>query len=359
MTLISRYLLRSFVRVFGLALAAFIGLYLLVDFFERVDNFIEHGAAAHHYLRYFTLKIPFIALQVAPLACLLGVFMTLGGLSRHSELTAMHSAGISLLRITRPLLLTGLLVSLLALAAAEYVVPACVKQANIIYNTEVRGDPSVIVQRSRIWIRDGRRIVNIRLVEADAGELRGLSLFKLDQDFKLVGRSDIPRATFIDRAWKTDFLIEREFDDQGLTASRLLYDRTVDFHLTPDDFHLPGGRRNDDLGFRELRRLATRLRAEGYDPIRFEVDMHARLATPLSSLVMAFLGIPFALRKGRSSGLALGIAMSVMIGVAYFIVQAIALAFGYSSALPPILAAWFANLLFLLFGCWLFLGSES
>ncbi len=359
MTLISRYLLRSFGRVFGLALAAFIGLYLLVDFFERVDNFIEHGAAAHHYLRYFTLKIPFIALQVAPLACLLGVFMTLGGLSRNSELTAMHGAGISLWRITRPLLLTGLLVSLLALAAAEYLVPVCVKRANLIYNSEVRGDPSVIIQRSRIWLRDGRRIINIRLVEADASELRGLTLLDLDQDFKLAGRKDVPRAIFVDNTWKTDFLVERRFDDQGLTASRLYYDRSVDFHLTPEDFRLPGGRRNDDLGYRELRRLATRLRAEGYDPVRFEVDMHARLATPLASLVMAFLGIPFALRKGRSSGLALGVAMSVMIGVAYFIVQAIALAFGYAAALPPILAAWFANLLFLLFACWLFLGSES
>ncbi len=87
--------------------------------------------------------------------------------------------------------------------------------------------------------------------------------------------------------------------------------------------------------------------------------MHARLAAPFASLIMAFLGIPFALRKGRDSGLALGIAMSVMIGVAYFILQAISLAFGYSAALPPLLAAWSANLLFFLFGCWLFLGSDS
>ena len=109
MTLISRYILSTFCRIFSLALAAFIGLYLLVDFFERVDNFIEYGAAAHLYLQYFLYKIPFIAVQVTPLACLLAVFMTLGGFSRSNELTAMHGAGISLLRITLPLLGTGLL----------------------------------------------------------------------------------------------------------------------------------------------------------------------------------------------------------------------------------------------------------
>ena len=359
MTLISRYILSTFGRIFCLALAAFIGLYLLVDFFERVDNFIEHGAAAQHYLSYFALKIPFITIQVAPLACLLAVFMTLGGFSRSNELTAMHSAGISLLRITLPLLVTALLVSLLTLLASEYLVPMCVKQANNIYTSKVQGRPIAVFKRSRIWLREGSKIVNIRLADPEKGQLQGVTMFDFDRHFNLNDRSDIPRATYINGHWRAESLIERRFDNGNLVSSQTANDQTVDLHATPEDFRIPGSKRNEDLGYRELRSLATKLRAEGYDPNRFEVDMHARLAAPFASLIMAFLGIPFALRKGRDSGLALGIAMSVMIGVVYFILQAMLLAFGYSAALPPILAAWAANLLFFLFGCWLFLGSDS
>lgn len=359
MTLISRYILSTFCRVFGLALTAFIGLYLLVDFFERVDNFIEHGAAAQHYLSYFALKIPFITVQVAPLACLLAVFMTLGGFSRSNELTAMHSAGISLLRITLPLLITGLLISLFSLLAYEYLVPVCVKQANTIYTSKVQGRPLAVFKRNRIWLREGNKIVNIRLAEANKGELQGVSLFGFDQSFKLTDRSDIPQAAYVNGQWRAKTLTERHFDNGNLVASQKGNDLPVDLKLTPDDFRVPSSKRNEDLGYRELRLLAAKLRAEGYNPIRFEVDMHARLATPFASLIMAFLGIPFALRKGRDSGLALGIAMSVMIGVIYFILQAMLLAFGYSSALPPVLAAWSVNLLFFLFGCWLFLGTDS
>ena len=358
MTLISRYILSTFGRIFGLALAAFIGLYLLVDFFERVDTFIEYSAAAHLYLIYFALKIPFIAVQVVPLACLLAVFMTLGGFSRSNELTAMHSAGISLLRVTLPLLATGLLISLLTLLTYEYLVPICVKRANLIYSDKVRGRPVAVFKRNRIWLRDGRKIVNIRLAEAEKGQLQGVTLFDFDQHFQLTDRSDIPQASYINGQWSAESLIERRFDNGNLTASHTANDQTIDLSLTPEDFRV-SGKRNEDLGYRELRALAAKLKAEGYDPTRFQVDMHARLATPFASLIMAFLGIPFALRKGRDSGLALGIAMSVMIGVVYFILQAMLLAFGYSSALPPVLAAWAANLLFFLFGCWLFLGSDS
>jgi lipopolysaccharide export system permease protein len=74
---------------------------------------------------------------------------------------------------------------------------------------------------------------------------------------------------------------------------------------------------------------------------------------------MGFLGIPFALSKGRKSSPALGIAISIGIGAIFFILQAILLAFGYSGVLPPLVAAWSANLLFLLLGCWLFLSTGS
>jgi lipopolysaccharide export system permease protein len=359
LTLISRYILSTFGRFFGLALAAFIGLYLLVDFFERVDNFIEYGAAAHLYLSYFALKIPLISIQVVPLACLLAVFMTLGGFSRSNELTAMHSAGISLLRVTLPLLATALLISLLTLLTYEYLVPICVKRANLIYTNKVQGRPVAAFKRNRIWLRDGSKIVNIRLAEAEKGQLQGVTLFDFDQHFKLTDRSDIPQASYVNGQWRAESLIERRFGNGNLIASHTAIDRAVDLNLTPEDFRVSGSKRNEDLGYRELRSLAAKLKAEGYDPTRFQVDMHARLATPFASLIMAFLGIPFALRKGRESGLALGVAMSVMIGVVYFILQAMLLAFGYSAALPPILAAWAANALFFLFGCWLFLGSDS
>jgi lipopolysaccharide export system permease protein len=74
---------------------------------------------------------------------------------------------------------------------------------------------------------------------------------------------------------------------------------------------------------------------------------------------MAFLGIPFALQKGRGASLTAGIAISVLIGFSFYIVQAMLLAFGYSGVFPPLVAAWAANLLFFLLGLWLVLSVHE
>ena len=100
------------------------------------------------------------------------------------------------------------------------------------------------------------------------------------------------------------------------------------------------------MGFRELRAYTAKLKKEGYDTTKYKVDMWGKLSFPLVSLIMALLGIPFAIRHGRSGGVAAGIGMAVIIGVVYWIVLALALAMGHSGALHPIIAAWGSHLLF-------------
>ena len=111
-------------------MATFVGIYLLVEFFDKVDNFIEHGAAASSYLYYFGNKIPLIISQVIPLAVLMGVFMTLGGLSRTNELTAIRACGLSLLRITWPLILVSLITAITILLMNEFLVPLSARTVN-------------------------------------------------------------------------------------------------------------------------------------------------------------------------------------------------------------------------------------
>jgi lipopolysaccharide export system permease protein len=68
---------------------------------------------------------------------------------------------------------------------------------------------------------------------------------------------------------------------------------------------------------------------------------------------MAFLGIPFSLRSGRSSGIAMGVAASIGIGFTYFIFNSILVSFGQTGVLSPLISAWAANLIFAATGIWL------
>ncbi len=359
MRLLNRYLLRHWGRFFFLALATFVGIYLLVDFFEKVDDFIEHRAPLTLYLTYFLNKIPLIVSQVSPLAMLMGMFMTLGSLSRSNELTALSACGVSLLRLTAPLLGVAALFSLLVLASNEYLVPLCLKKTNHIWHNEMKGKPEATSRQDRLWVREGNQLINIRLAFPDQQLLQGITSYTLGPHFNLLSRSDAAQATFAAGAgWTCDDVIVRNVaaDSGHLVAVDQQDQARLALTRTPEDFKV-SLQKNEEMGYGELRALAQKLQAEGYDATRYRVDMQSRLATPFANIIMAFLGIPFALQRGRGSSLAMGVTISIGIGIVFFLIQATLLAFGYSGVLPAVIAVWAPNLLFSLLGLWLLLST--
>lgn len=360
MKILNRYLSRYFLRLLSLCVAAFIGIYLLIDFFEKVDDFIGHQAVAADYLTYLLNSVPFIFVQILPLAILTSVVLTLGGLDRSNEVTAMRACGISLWKITRPLLGLALLLSLLLLLLNEFVVPWNVQQLNQLLEVRLKGRTSAPLARNEIWYRNADRIINITLAEPRKERLQGITIFFFDDRGRLSKRLDSRSALHSNGTWQGRQVTERLFDSRSGELSRTTHSeqRSLPLERAPDDFvsreDLKG-----EMNFRQLAALARQLKSAGYDATRPLVDMHNRLAAPLTCLVMAFLGIPFAVARGRNKNIALGIGLSLGIGMIYFILHSLMTAFGYSRALPPVLAAWSANLIFLSVGIWLLLNLRE
>lgn len=360
MSIVSRFVLAYFFRILVLCCSAFIGIYLLVDFFEKVDRFIDYGAGLNEYLTYLGHSIPFIFVQILPLAILTSMVLTLGGLGRTNEMTALRACGISLSRITRPLLGIIVLLCSLQLLVHEYLVPWNVRTLNELVEVKLRGREQTRLTHSKIWYRSENKIINIDLVQTREQKLRGVTIFEIDQGSTIIRRIDANEADLRDLQWLAPVLLERSFDPQSgtLLQTRRLENHPLDIDRLIDDF----AREEDvnaELGAREIAQLATRLEQEGYDATRQRVDLQARLAAPFTGLVMGLLGIPFALQRGRQSNLALGVGLSLAIGAAYFIIQSAVISFGYAGALPPLLAAWTANLIFTLLAVWLFLGVKQ
>ena len=88
-----------------------------------------------------------------------------------------------------------------------------------------------------------------------------------------------------------------------------------------------------------------KIEAEGYDATRYLADMHAKIAYPFIGLIVAVLGISFSLRSERSGGVIRSIGAGVAIGFSYWIIHAFALSLGRSGVIPPLLAAWLANII--------------
>lgn len=356
MILLTRYTVKIFLRNFTLALSSFVGVYLLIDFFEKVDNFVEKSAPPALYFGYFLNAIPLFVTQVAPLAVLMAAFISVGSLSRTGELTAMRAGGMSLYRITRPVIVTTFIITVLIILIQEFVLPSSTSTMNRILQEEIKGHSQPQRVRDQVWVRTGNSVVHIEKAFPARGTLQGITFFELDNNFQISRRIDAGSARFENGEWIFRNLVRRHFDPASgeMLKSERLSRQPVPFNKKPEDF-----KQTEPLewalNFFDLRKLAHKMQTEGYDPTRYLVNMHAHIAAPFACIVMVLLGIPFALQRGRNSSLSFGIVVSVLVGVAYFILHSVAMAFGYSGILPPLLATWSANILVGLTGLWLVL----
>lgn len=359
MLTLDRYLLRLFSGYLAVILLVLAGLYGLIEFLEKVDTFIERGAAPSLYLEYPLYKLPLIVSQMLPMAVLLAVFATIGLLARTQQLTAFKSCGIGVARVAQPLFLAGALLSALNFLGG-WGVPWAVREARIVFDAKVRGDAQPRHRTEDLYFRDGERIISIGRSLPERNEVQGLAVLEFDSDFRLLRRLEAPRAVYRgDGAWSLADAVERRFDPGGAVTGHARHgELTVALGRAPEElvelWYQP-----DEMTSPELRRLAARLEREGHDARRYQAEWQLRLAQTFTPLVMVLLGVPFALQRGRKVNFGAGVALSLATFAVYYLLQAVGMAFGTAGLLPLPVGAWAANVLLGLVGGWLFLTLDS
>jgi len=112
------------------------------------------------------------------------------------------------------------------------------------------------------------------------------------------------------------------------------------------------------MSYLELKDYVAQLEAAGFQVRKYLVELYSRLSFPLVNLVMVLVAIPFALQSPRGGRLfGVGLALAILAG--YLVVHYVALAFARADLLPPFLAAWTANIIFLGIGVSLLLRART
>ncbi len=346
-----RYIMREYLKIFSLSLGSLILIFIVVIFFQKMNFFQRNNAPFYLMFEYVLYKIPEATFQwTIPYAVLLATLLTLGTLSRHSEITALKAGGISLYRITFPLILIVLIVSFFSFLGNDYLVPFANKKTRYLLDVKVRKEPPTgFFKNYKIWYRSDRRILNIQLLDAAKKALRGLTLYEFDDQFRCTQRIDASEARWADGKWRFYDGAIRDFGESG--SFRMTAFKEMDFPLKEnwESFQKSAGD-SAEMSYAELRTYIQKIQASGYDATRYLVDLYAKISYPLLNLIMILIGVPFALKTGRSGGVALSIGISMMIGFAYGITFYLFLSFGKSGILSPLLSSWIPTVLFGLAG---------
>ncbi len=357
MSIISRYILKEYLKFFSITLSLLSIVYLMIEFLEKIRKFSERDADLLLVIQYFLYKLPRIIFDIAPMAVLIATFLTLGMLSRNNEIIAFKSSGVSLLKLTTPLLLFGLFLSGVFFFLNGTLVPSTYKKARTIQEVtiEKKSTDGKLVQ-NKIWLRlDSRTLFNIELVEPNKRKMYGVNIYYLGSDFSLPETVEAEGLTYKNGNWYLSNGLHRTFQPDGTVQIKRFDEEVISINKKPEDFQQAAAQ-SEEMTYRHLQSYIDQLSRDGFDATRYHVDLLGKQAFPFVNLMMVLVGIPFALQDRRSAAVARGAAISLSLGLLYWLVFSVTISLGHVNALSPWLSAWGANLLFLGIGSYLFLN---
>jgi LPS export ABC transporter permease LptF/LPS export ABC transporter permease LptG len=362
------YILKFFFNIFLFALIGFLILFHTFTFFELLSDIDKNNVPFLTVLEYFAFWTPQLLYQILPLAVLVATMVTMSGLSKSNELTALKASGVSVYRLTVPLLLAGGAMAALMVTMDSLYLPYANQRQDALRN-EIKGrPPKTFFQPRRQWIfGQAGRLYNYELYDPDTAVFGGLNVFVLDPEtFQMKQRVFAARAEWVDSQgyWKLQNGWVREFSGNrvvSFTQFDVEHPASKDLQMElqePPSYFLREVRPHHQMNWSELGRYISDLQQAGFDVARLSVQWHRKFAYPMMAPLIVFLGIPFA-AMFRARGTLMGLALALGIGIAYWAVSVLFVALGDVDRLPPLLAAWAPNVIFAFTGSYTFLKMPT
>ncbi len=361
MSILQRYILSHFLKTLLLCLLLSISLFLALDFFDRIDNFLLERASFGSILAYFFYKIPLLINLNLPISSLVATMLCVGVLSKNQEITAMRAAGFELRTIARPIFFATLTLSFVSMIFEETVVPYSTRKVNEISNLDIkRKDETGHFSQSDFWWRKGNQFYSVANFDSRKNTLQDLSALELSESFTLKKRIEAESVKWVDPilGWSMYNADEYRFDkDRNPQTSKFtslalpIGEKPADFYDIQADPY--------SMSFNHLRKFIKRQRQNGVDVDGFKADLYAKLSFPFIIFIVSVIALPFAIKPARSGSLAVSFVAGLMIGFSYYAVNSFSLAMGRAELWNPFVAAWMANIVMGTIGLVLNKGAEA
>ena len=358
-TLLDDYILRDFFVYLGLILSTFLVLVIVFTLFELLSDILRNQVPATVVAAYLLNVAPYLLYNVAPLVMLLSVLVTFGLMQRSNEITAIKATGTSIYRIVAPVVAAAAMLAVGLFLADQFYLPHTNKRQEALHN-QIKGKPAQTYLRPDRWIfGQNNDIYYYQFFDPDRDQFGNLTVFQLDPaTFAITRRVHADRAHWAENLnrWVYEQGWERSLRGSAIAPNGY---RTFEVSTFPELPETPSYFKKEvkqysEMNYEELHRYIRDLQQSGFDVVRLRVQLHKKLSYPLITLIMAVLAIPFAFSAGKKGAIT-GVAVAVGIAVFYTVVSRLFEAMGDLSQLPPALAAWSPDLIFVLVGGYLIL----
>src|SRR5688572_8319476 len=351
-TLLDGYVARQYGRILAMTIIGMLGLFYISSFIDKSDKLFKGQISLGMLLEFLFWSTPEFLTYIIAIAVLLAGLVTVGLLTKNSELIVMRACGISLYRTALPMLAFALAAGVFLVGIQENVLATANRRADQLNHHIRTGSPQTFGLINRKWIagKNGE-IYHYQYYDPRRQELHHMAVFEFDpKDHTLKTRRFVQKATYnadaradAEPQWAMNQGWVREFGPGNQIRFTPFTDQVARFE--PAEYFVTEARQPDLMNFSQLRVYINELRASGYNVLEHEVGLHRKVAFPFVTLVMTLIAVPFAVTTGRR-GAMYGIGVGIVLAMIYWVMISIFAAFGASGVLDPMLAAWAPNLVF-------------
>ena len=353
-SLLDIYIGRQYLRIVTMTTAGLLGLFYISTFIDKSDKLFKGQAGLGMIIEFLFWSTPEFLTYIIAISVLLSALVTVGLLTKNSELIVMRACGISLYRTALPMVIFSLAASAVLFGMEERVLATANQRADQL-NYRIRtGATKAIGVLDRKWlVGTNGEVYHYQSYNARDRELNSLSVFTFDpQTHQVKSRMFVKNAKYAPvpspsgptPVWWLDSGWSREFNLSTQVSSYKTFENTT-APLEPADYFVTEAREPELMNFPQLRTYIKELRASGYNVRKHEVGLYRKVAFPFVTLVMTLIAVPFAVTTGRR-GAMYGIGVGIVLALVYWTMLSIFAALGQGGMIDPILAAWAPNLLF-------------
>lgn len=316
MSILDRYIARTIVSGTLMTLLVLGSLLAFVDFVSEIGNVGKGQYTVLNAATYVLLSLPKRLYELFPTAVLLGSLLSLGTLASNSELIVVQAAGISIMRIVRAVLQAGLIVVIMVALIGELVVPDSERKAQTIRAVALK--QNISLGQHGFWAKDSQLYINVGRVYPDY-QLGNLEIYELDENKQLKQLIHAQSAYYKNGSWLLKNVQRTQILGESIVSDQL---ETLEWPrlLNPDLFNVVSVK-PATMSAIDLYRYSSYLRTNDLDASHYQLAFWIKVMTPISSLVMLLIALPFVFGSQRSTGSGYRVLIGLLLGIGFFMLN--------------------------------------
>lgn len=350
MRILDKYILKNVVTGYVFVLLVFIGLYFIIDIFTNLSDILKAKTPPVIVVQYYFHSLPLIIMRVSPLSLLISVLYAFGELNKNNEVVSIRSAGLSLFRISFPVIFFALFLSMATFYLQEKILIHSQRKVEDIKSQFIKKDLAKASVEKNLAFTSENMIFFVQKFMPKEKTLENIIIFKEDKDRNITDKIICNKMTYENSVWIGKGIIEYALDKDGnISGTPAAFEnKEVPLKEKPNELILKKSIYSQFSSLRNLRKEMDRLKKVNAESLlaNLTIDYYQKMAEPFAHLFLVLGSLPLALEVKKRKVALNSLGVGLIFGFIYVLTSSFSIALGKSGIILPLFSAWMAPVFF-------------